>query len=100
MRGIGIVGQDSNGLDLSAGAAADVKGRSNLAFLPGSNLFVLRLRSRTTARSVDRFKMDRRVADIFIFEMRNCLLVAEGRLQIDRSLLPFQFRARALSQRS
>src|SRR5205807_8646829 len=100
VRGIGIVGLDRNGFDLRAGAATNIKGRSNLAFLPGSNLLVLRLRSRTTTRSVDRFKMDRRVADIFILEMGNCLLVAERRLQIDRGQLPLQFGARSLGQRS
>jgi hypothetical protein len=40
--------------------------------------------------------MDRRVSDIFIFEMRDRLLVVKARAQIDRRLFPLQLRVRAL----
>ena len=81
---LGIVGLNCNSLDLRAGAAANVKGRSNLALLTRSNLLVLRLRCGTTARGVDGLKMDRRISDIFIFEMRDRLLVVKaGRRSTD-----------------
>jgi hypothetical protein len=85
---------------LRAGAAADVKGRGNLALLTGGNLLVLRLRRGTTARRMDGLKMNRRIPDIFIFEMRDRLLVVKRRTQIDRGLLPLQLGARALGERS
>src|SRR5213082_1026453 len=99
-RGIGIVGLDCDGFDLRAGTAADVKCRRDFAFFTGSNLLFLGLRSRATTGGMDRRKMDRGLAHIFILEMRNCLFVAQRRLQIDRSLLPLQLRARTLGQRS
>jgi hypothetical protein len=38
--------------------------------------------------------MNRRVADVFVFEMADGLLVANRGMQIDLCLFPFQFRAR------
>jgi hypothetical protein len=40
--------------------------------------------------------MDRRIPDIFIFEMCDRLLVVKRRAQINRRLLPLQLRVRAL----
>ena len=97
---LGIVGLNCNSLDLRAGAAANVKGRSNLALLTRSNLLVLRLRRGTTARGVDGLKMNRRIPDIFIFEMCDRLLVVKRRAQINRRLFPLQLCARALGERS
>jgi hypothetical protein len=43
---------------------------------------------------MDRLKMNRGLAGVLIFEMTDRLLVTTRRVQLNRSLLPFQFGAR------
>src|SRR5581483_1195488 len=90
----GLVRLHCHGFDLCAGAIADVEGSRNLAFLPWPNLLLLSLRSSATAGRVNRFKMNRGLADVLIFEMTDSLFVAARRMKFNGSLLPFQFSAR------
>jgi hypothetical protein len=44
---------------------------------------------------MDGLKMNRRLTDVSIFEMTDCLLVTTRRVQFNCRLLPFQFGARS-----
>ena len=93
-----IISLNSDGFNLCAGAAANVKRCGNFAFFAGKHFILLRLRRGAPAGGVNRFKMDWCFAHIFVFEMRYCLFVAKGRVQFNRSLFPLQFRASAFGQ--
>src|SRR6478609_3228939 len=85
----GLVGLHSYGFDLSAGTIADVEGGCDFAFFSGRHFFLLALRSGTTAGSVNRFKVHRRLAGVLVLEMADRLFVVRGGMQLDRGLLPF-----------
>src|SRR6266487_1399581 len=89
----GFVGLDRHSFDLSAGSIANVKSCRNLPASARGHLILLGLCGSTTAGSVNRLKVHRRASGILIFEMAYCLFVGGRWMQLDRSLLPFQFRA-------
>ena len=91
---IRIVRLDCDVFDLGAGTIADFEGCGNLAFFSGRHFLLLRLRNRAPARGVDGFKPHRLAAGVLIFEMADRLFVPGCRMQFDRGLFPFQFRAR------
>ncbi len=77
---------------LNSSAIADVKRRGDFAFLAGRDIILLQLRRRAAARGVNRLNVNGDVTGILIFEMSDRLFVANGRMQLERRLLPFQFR--------
>src|SRR6266700_5941297 len=91
----GIVGFHRHSFHLCAGAFANVEGGRDLTFLSLRHFLLLSLRSCATARSADRFKSHRFAAGVLIFKMAYRLLVGSRRMQFDRGLVPFQFRARS-----
>ena len=89
----GIIGFHSHCFHLSAGAIANGKCGRDLAFFSGWHLVLLSLCSRATARRVDRFKVNWLLAGVLICEMAHRLFVGGRRMQLDFSLVPFQFAA-------
>ena len=94
MRRVGIVSLHRHGFNLQTGAVANVERGGDLTLFARRDLVFLCLRRCASARGMHRFKMNRRVADVFVFEMADRLLVANRGMQIDLCLFPFQFRAR------
>src|SRR6266849_5894913 len=90
-----IVGFHRHSFHLCAGAFANVEGGRDLTFLSRRHFLLLGLRSRATARSADRFESHGFAAGVLIFKMAYRLLVGSRRMQFDRGLVPFQFRARS-----
>src|SRR6266446_4886342 len=91
----GIIGLHSYRFHLSASAIADVKCGRDLAFFSRRHFVLLTLRSRATARRFYRFKMDWLLAGVLICEMAYCLFVGRRRMQLEFSLIKFQFAAGA-----
>src|SRR6266481_2110607 len=89
----GFVGLDRHSFDLSPGSIADIESRRDLPGAAWGDLVLLSLRRGATTGSMNRLKMHRRASGILIFEMADCLFVGGRWMQLDRSLLPFQFRA-------
>src|SRR6267378_5656051 len=89
----GFVGLHRHSLDLSAGAIADIESRRDLPGSAWGDLVLLSLRGGATTGSVNRLKMHRRASGVLIFEMAYCLFVGGRWMQLECSLLPFQFRA-------
>src|SRR5205823_14312222 len=91
----GLIGLDCHCFNLSSGTVANVERRCDLAFVSRPHFFLLGLCSSATTGGLNRLKVDRRLADVLIFEMADGLLVARRRMRLDIGLLPFQFGARA-----
>jgi len=90
----GVVRFNGHALHLGAGAVANFECCRNLAGATGRDRFLLRLRGGATARCVHGLDAHRCVAGVFVFEMADRFLVTNGGMQLDLSLLPFQFGAR------
>ena len=87
-----------HGFDLLPGPITDIKSGGDFAFFARIDHFLLGLGRSAPARCPDRFKTHGGLADIFIFEMGDRLLVVQTGVQLDCILFPFQFRARAKAE--
>ena len=84
-----------NRLLLEAGAIADAEGRGDLAFLAGRNVIFLQRRHRATAGSARcGLKVNRRVTLVLVLKDAHRRGIADGRMKLDLSFLPDQFRLR------
>src|SRR5882724_11731804 len=91
----GLVCLHRYSFDLCTGTVANIECGRDLAFISRRHFFLLALRSGATAGGVNRLKVHRRFARVLIFEMADRLFVGSSRMQLDRGLLPFKFRAGA-----
>src|SRR5438128_472780 len=89
-----FIGFDCHGLYLGASPIADLESGGDFTFLSGRHFLPLRLRNGATAGGADRFETNRGASSVLILEMANCFLVPNDGMQLERRLLPFQFRMR------
>src|SRR5438034_10363616 len=78
----GLIGLDCHCFNLSSGTVANVERGCDLAFVSRPHFFLLGLCSSATTGGLNSLKVDRRLADVLIFEMADGLLVVRSRMQL------------------